>query len=81
MDAAPAPQMLEIWPENLPAVQVFLQMRTQWVLGGMSGRRGLCYESLPVVMRYAGIKKRQRAAAFAGVRIMEQAVMEVIDGQ
>lgn len=76
--------MLEIWPENLPAVQVFLQMRTQWVLGGMSGRRGrrgLCYESLPVVMRYAGIRKRQRAAAFAGVRIMEQAVMEVIDGQ
>jgi hypothetical protein len=82
LDDVPADTPLEIWPENAPTVIVFSAMSTQWSKSGFSGRlEGLRYDALPVVMRYCGIPPSERSAVFFGVRLMERATMEVINGQ
>ncbi|WP_041742284.1 DUF1799 domain-containing protein [Collimonas fungivorans] len=65
---------VEIWPDNLLAVNVFIQMSTQWRTG-MSGATGLDYNSLPVVMRLMGVPHSDRAETFECVRSMEDAAL------
>lgn len=77
----PAAVPLEVWPENAPALEVFLAMQTQWERNGMTGRyTGLRYASLPVVMRFSRIAKADRARVFDDIRIMEIAVLEQMNG-
>ena len=72
-EATPPP--VEVWPDNLKAVNVFIGMDTQWRVG-MSGATGLDYAALPVVMRLVGVSPAERAEVFAGVQTMEQAALE-----
>lgn len=51
-----------VWPENMPAVRVFLDMGTQWTWvavaglgGGQVFRTGLRLDALPVVAAAHGI--------------------------
>jgi len=70
---------LEVWPENEPAVRVFITMSTQWSTAGMGGQPvGLRYEVLPTVMRYCAIPPAERASTFAAVRIMERSALEAM---
>lgn len=49
---ARAPAALEVWPQNWPAVRLFLAMQTQWRRAGMTGvPTGLDYAALPVAAR------------------------------
>jgi len=81
VDAVPAPEALEVWPDNTQSLDVFLAMQTQWERNGMTGRyTGMRYVSLPVVMRFAGVPKASRRQVFDDVRIMESAVLEQING-
>jgi hypothetical protein len=64
-----------IWPENLPAVQIFMAMGTQWRIG-MSGATGLDYSVLPAVFELYGITDRKQA--FNDLRVMESAALEVM---
>lgn len=42
-----------MWPENWPAVQIFLRVSTQWMVG-MNGPTGLFYPSVyPLLDRIA----------------------------
>ncbi len=62
--------VLDIWPENWTAVEVFSAMQTQW-RAGMGGVVGLDYTALPVVMDLIGTAANERAECFDGVRVME----------
>lgn len=65
---------VEIWPDNVQAVNVFVAMSTQWRVG-MGGATGLDYAALPVVMRLAGVPPADRAEVFDAVRAMEEAAL------
>ncbi|TCL26812.1 uncharacterized protein DUF1799 [Azotobacter chroococcum] len=69
-----------MWPDNWPALSVFLDMDTQWRVG-MSGPVGLDYSALEPVMRLQGVKKRARQDVFAAVRIMEAEALRVMREQ
>lgn len=72
------PAQAEIWPENVAAVLVFCALTTSWSYSAASGKpTGLRYEALPVVMRYSEVPKADRPEVFAGLRIMEAAVLEM----
>jgi hypothetical protein len=66
---------VEIWPDNLPAVNVFIAMQTQWRVG-MGGATGLDYGVLPSVMRLTGIPRREHQEVFQSIRILEDAALE-----
>lgn len=73
------PDDLEIWPENVEVVMLFLRLQTQWVVGGMGGAIGLNYQSVAVVMDILGIEGK--AAALDGLQVMERAALAVINAR
>ncbi len=66
---------LGIWPENMPAVQVFIAMGTQWRVG-MSGATGLDYGVLPSVFDMYGITDQKKA--FIDMQIMENEALKTM---
>jgi hypothetical protein len=72
---------LAIWPENEPAVRLFAALQSQWLVGPMGGVVGLRYEAMPAVEKRIGIKRKQRCRVFAGLRTMEIAALEVLNGR
>jgi hypothetical protein len=80
-EASAEPERLELWPENLPVVQAFSGMDSQWNVGGMGGIIGLRYEALPAVLRYLGIPRAEQAEVFSGIRIMEREALCVLNAK
>ena len=74
-EASGAP--VEIWPDNVLAVNVFVAMSTQWRTG-MSGATGLDYGVLPHVMRLVGVPTKERAVVFESIRLMEDSALEMM---
>jgi hypothetical protein len=62
---------LLVWPDNAPAVGVFVAMQTQWQVNGEGEPMGMRYESLAPVFQAMGIKKGARRRAFQDLRVME----------
>ena len=60
---------VKVWPDNVPTLNVFVAMSTQWRVG-YNGATGLDYAALPVVEDRVGIK-----ADFDGLRAMEEAAL------
>lgn len=46
----PAPEAFKVWPENWPAVELFLRCQTQWRVSQF-GRVGLDYPAIMAVAR------------------------------
>jgi hypothetical protein len=65
---------VEVWPDNLLPVSVFISMGTQWRVA-TGGVIGLDYTALPVVMRLVGVPPAERAEVFEAVRTMEDAAL------
>jgi hypothetical protein len=65
---------VEIWPDNLETVNVFIAMMTQWRTG-YAGATGLDYAALPSVMQFCGVARKARADVFDGLRVMESAAL------
>lgn len=62
-----------MWPENWPALMLFLDMETQWrVMEGMLV--GLRYDAAETVMRIR--KLRNRSALLSDLQTMERAAMK-----
>lgn len=61
--------------DNLPVVQAFLAVRTQWQYAGMAGQRmGLCYAGVNAWLdRF--IHRRKRRALMHDLQVMERAVL------
>ncbi|WP_256665314.1 DUF1799 domain-containing protein [Pseudomonas sp. SLFW] len=70
---------VELWATNAQSFAVFEAMGTQWRMG-MGGATGLDYQALPVVLDMAGLRKRKdRAAIFADLRIMEREALRAME--
>ena len=74
-----------VYPENWPAVQVFLALTTQWRTVAVSTwgsarliQTGLDYSAIEPVMKLTGVKPKRRAAIFEKVRIMEEAALDAL---
>jgi hypothetical protein len=55
-------------------------MGTQWRVG-MAGATGLDYAALPAVMRFTGVPAKERSQVFEGIRVMEDAVLDMTRSQ
>lgn len=69
--------VVEVWPENWTAVQLFIAMSTQW-MPSMGGVIGLRYESLSEVRSAYGVCDSEWPDLFDAIRAMEQAALEVL---
>lgn len=68
----------EVWPDNMPSVEVFLDLSSQWRRAGMAGvRTGLDYTAIPAVLALRGIPKKQWPVLFDDIRVMEGAVLSI----
>lgn len=68
---------VEVWPDNVPALNVFIAAATQWRCG-MAGPTGLDYAVLPAVMRMVGVPAAERTAVFEDIRVMEDSALETM---
>ena len=66
-----------VWPENLPAVNAFIALSTQWRVG-MAGATGLDYNVIPAVLRLQSIPRADWPEVFDGLRIMESEALEIM---
>lgn len=64
-----------VWPEAWPALQMFLQLTTQWN-NGPAGRTGLRYEAVRTVMDIEEVPRRDRRDLLAQLAVMEAGVLE-----
>lgn len=72
----PEPEAFEVWPENGPALELFLAAGTQW-RHDRNGPTGLDYAAVEALMRLRRTRKRDRADLLADVQIMELAALAV----
>lgn len=75
----PAP--VEVWPENWQAVLVFDALGTQWAVAPSGRVIGLRYEVVPMVMRLHTVAASQRREVFEDLRVMESAVLNLINSK
>ncbi len=71
MDDVQDNTLVEIWPDNLTAFQVFKTLSSSWFVGP-GGPVGLRYEVLPTVFEALNLSKKQRRRVFPAIQIMEQ---------
>lgn len=76
LEEASAPPV-EVWPDNVDAINVFISMATQW-RPSFGGVIGLDYAALPAVLDLLEVTKKKRAAVFEDLRVMEDAALETI---
>lgn len=67
-------QVVEVFPDNLKSVNLFISMCTQWRMGPM-GPIGLDYNVLPILWKLFGIKASERSAIFDDLRILEDSAL------
>lgn len=70
---------IEVWPENLPTVNAFIALGTQW-RSGMTGPTGLDYSAIPVVLRLTAVPRSAWGEMFHDLRLMEEAALRAMRG-
>jgi hypothetical protein len=71
---------VQVWPDNMPAVELFSDLATQWRRAGMAGAvTGLDYAAIPAVFALRGVPKKQWSALFSDLRVMEDAAIGLIN--
>ena len=69
---------VELWPENVPAVLLYLACDTQWRYAGMNGVPvGLDYAGVRAVMDLQAVPQEERPGLFADLQTLEQAQLQV----
>jgi hypothetical protein len=70
-------ELFEVWPENWPAVQLFVRCATQW-MWTMSARTGLNYPGVQVIMT-ARARRRDHAALWDDLFVMEKTALVLLN--
>lgn len=70
-----AENTVEVWPDNVQAVNVFVAMGTQWRCGP-GGAIGLDYGALPQVLRMTQVPRADWPEVFDLLRVLEDAALE-----
>lgn len=69
---------VEVWPENIETVEVFLACRTQWRRDAMNGALlGLRYADVAATLDMLAVGERKEV--FEGIRVMEAEALEVLN--
>lgn len=68
---------VEVWPENLPTVNAFIAMSSQWRVGP-AGPIGLDYGAIPAVLRLITLPRATWPDVFDGLRVMESEALKVM---
>jgi len=74
--------LFAVWPENREAVELFVQLRTQWriVAGfGAAAHTGLDYAAVEAVFRIRRVAPADRARLLDDVRVMESAYLSEVN--
>lgn len=71
------PPQFDVWPENLPAIQLFSRYCTQWRMG-MNGPAGLDYNVILHDLDRRGISGDEHDEMMAAIRIIEEAALKEI---
>ena len=69
--------LVEVFPENWTAANVFQSLLTQWRLG-FNGPVGLDYAVVPTVLNLHGIKRKKWEEIFHCLRVMEDEALVTI---
>jgi hypothetical protein len=67
-------RVAEVWPENWPALQLFLEVGTQWRFS-MNGREGLDYSILFRRLDDKGLSRDEWEQFFADIQHLELAAL------
>lgn len=73
--AASEPREFYLWPENVPAWNLFCKVRTQWNTDN-GEPTGLNYPGVEVVMRKHRIKRSEELDVFNKIQAMEEATLK-----
>lgn len=65
---------MEVWPENVPALQMFQRIGTRWVVG-MGGVTGIRWEAVYPLMDRLGLDAPAWDALLSDLEVMEQAAL------
>ena len=69
-------QQIEAYLENVDAFSIFADMRTQWVMHGMSGMHlGLHYPSLDKIPKWRRLSEDKRDETMVKIMVLERAAM------
>jgi hypothetical protein len=71
-----AQQVIEVWPENMEAAVIFMDLDTQWRYG-INGITGLEYSAIATPLRFRRVPRERWQDVWDGIRIMERAVLEL----
>lgn len=69
---------VEVWPDNWPAVELFLKLLTQWRTGP-GGIIGLDYNVALAFIARKNLENEAFDALFDDLRILEAAALETIE--
>lgn len=72
-----ADDSVEVWPDNVAAVNLLIRMGTQWRVG-MAGLIGLDYSALPAVLRLSGAPRSDWTGLFDDLQVLEGAALEQV---
>lgn len=64
-----------VWPENWPAVELFLRLSTQWRIS-LSGETGLDYAALYPLLDRVASDPTEWEALFDDVRVLEAEALQ-----
>ena len=68
--------LFEIWPENKTSLEIFLRLRTQWVIG-FNGVIGLNYSSVEMMLRLFDVSDHRET--FLDIQAMEIAILPILN--
>ena len=68
-------QEFGLWPENVPAWNLWLACQTQWRIG-MGGPTGLDYAGIEALMRMRNVSRAERPGLIEGLQVMEVVALE-----
>lgn len=71
---------IEVWPENWPALDLFMQLNTQWHVG-MNGATGLRYEALYPLLDRHGYTGDGWDDMFADIRTLERVALATMNAE
>jgi hypothetical protein len=71
-----APDHFEVWPENWPAVEMFLRCQTQWRTT-MAGVCGLDYAAVQWLFRLYEVK--DQPAVLESLQVMEAMAVKILN--
>lgn len=71
----------EVWPENWPAIKLFLSLQTQWRTGGMGGYIGLDYNVLFARLDRLKLSDQDHEWMFDDIRTIESEALSIINNK